>query len=94
VKQSAILDFNVFLRLHEVKRKRYIFAFLVLGQNWAFFKGLRIRDVSHWRVNGKDKEIVRESGRKLEADREQRKIKGRHAHQKINISGETPNLLT
>jgi hypothetical protein len=32
--------FNVFLRLHEVKRKRYIFAFLELEQNWTFFKGL------------------------------------------------------
>jgi len=42
--QILILEIlNVFLWLHEVKRQRYIIAFLELEQKSAFFKGLVIR---------------------------------------------------
>ena len=42
--QILILEMlNVFLWLHEVKRQRYIIAFLELEQKSAFFKGLVIR---------------------------------------------------
>jgi len=46
------------------------------------------------KLNGKDKEIFKERDQKLEAAREQRRIKKQQEHQKINISEETLNLLT
>lgn len=46
------------------------------------------------KLNGNDKEIFKERDQKLEAAREQRRIKRQQAHQKINITGETLNLLT
>ena len=38
---------NVFLRLHEVKRQRYIFVFLAWQKNVSFFKGLIVMVVPY-----------------------------------------------
>jgi transposase InsO family protein len=46
------------------------------------------------KLNGKDKVIFKERDQKLEAAREQRRIKRQQVHQNINIAGESFNLLT
>lgn len=46
------------------------------------------------KLNGKDKEIFKERDQKLEAAREQRRIKRQQAHQNIYMSKESLNLLT
>ena len=46
------------------------------------------------KLNGKDKVIFKKRDQKLEAAREQRRIKRQQVHQNINIAGESFNLLT
>ena len=46
------------------------------------------------KLNGRDKEIFKERDRKLEAAREQRRIKRQQAYQMLNSSGELDYPLT